>query len=288
MVTCSDASTSGGGICASAHTTAVGRAIASGNLRGEHPEPRLDGGVVAIGLFDGIGALRVSLELLGVPVLGYVSIEKHDPARRVVERHYPGVVHYPDVKDVTPELVKQWSAQFSQACMVVIGGGPPCQGVSGLNADRRGALRDERSCLFAEVPRIRDMVKVAFSWCPVFTLMESVASMDKHDRDVMSQGIGVEPLHCDSGTLTWCHRPRLYWCDWEIVEGSGFWWTSGSAGEPRELSLEGCQDPHEVIRSGWIKVDATKSFPTFTTSRPRPHPGRKPAGIQQCSSDELH
>ena len=30
-----------------------------------------------------------------------------------------------------------------------------------------------------------------------------------------------------------------------------------------------------------------KSFPTFTTSRPRSVPGRKPAGVQQCSSDDL-
>ena len=43
----------------------------------------------------------------------------------------------------------------------------------------------------------------------------------------------------------------------------------------------------EVIRNGWAKVDATKAFPTFTTSRPRSRPGRKPAGVQQCSWEEL-
>ena len=285
-VTCSDASSSGGGICASVSTTATGSLMAEGDLRGEEPEPRIDGAVLAIGLFDGIGALRVALELIGVPVLGYVSVEKHGPARRVVECHYPGVLHYPDVQAIVLEDIQNWATQFSQASMVVIGAGPPCQGVSGLNCDRKGALKDERSCLFSEVPRIRDEVKRVFKWCPVFVLMESVASMDQDDRNIMTAGVGVAPVRCDAGSLTWCHRPRLYWCDWEVVGAPGYH-VSDTLEGMKELWLEGCQDPVEVIRNGWAKVDATKAFPTFTTSRPRSRPGRKPAGVQQCSWEEL-
>lgn len=286
VVTCSDASTSGGGICASAGTTVVGRSIAQGGLRGQFPEQVASGGILAIGLFDGIGALRVALEL-SVPVVGYVSVEKHEPARRVVERHYPGVLHYPDVTSIESEHIRQWSTRFSQTTLVLIGAGPPCQGVSGLNADRRGALKDERSCLFQEIPRIRDEVKRFFVWCPVFVLMESVASMDRGDREIMSHGIGEEPVRCDAGTLTWCHRPRLYWCNWELVDMSGYTLTEGTDGGVRELHLEGNQELQEVIRAGWVKVDPQKSFPTFTTARPRSTPGRKPAGVQQCSLEEL-
>jgi hypothetical protein len=46
--------------------------------------------------------------------------------------------------------------------LVVVGGGPPCQGVSGLNASRTGALKDEGSCLFAQVDRIRCLVQNVF------------------------------------------------------------------------------------------------------------------------------
>ena len=287
IVTCSDASTTGGGICASWTTTAVGASIAAGDMRGEVPEARIEGGILAIGLFDGIGALRVALELVNIPVVGYVSVERHEPARRVVEANYPNVVHYHDVKEIGDKEVRDWVSKFSQVSLVLIGAGPPCQGVSGLNADRKGALKDERSCLFSEVPRIRDAVKEGFNWCPVYVLMESVASMDKQDREVMSEGIDAEPIRCDAGTLTWCHRPRLYWCDWEILEGEGYTVKPGSPAGPRELVLDGCQDPHEVIRGGWIKVAPEKAFPTFTTARPRSSPGRKPAGVQQCSSEEL-
>lgn len=287
IITCSDASSTGGGICASTVTTAIGRAVAEGGLRGEQPDPHIEGGVVAVSLFDGIGAFRVALELLGLPVLGYVAIEKSEAARRVVERNYPGVIHCQDVVQIQLEDTKQWSMQFSQASLVLIGAGPPCQGVSGLNCDRKGALRDERSSLFGEVPRIRDLVRQAFKWCPVYTLMESVASMDMKDRNIMTQGIGVEPLRCDAGSLTWCHRPRLYWCDWEIVESEGYTLSTEPLSQLKELTLSGWQDPHEVIRNGWIKVEPAKAFPTFTTARPRLLPGRKPAGVQQCSWEEL-
>ena len=287
VVTCSDASTTGGGICASLRTTDVGVMVAQGGLRGEIPEPVCEGGILAIGLFDGIGALRVALELLNVPVIGYVSVERHEPARRVVERNYPGVIHCADVTQVSASDVKDWSVRFSQASLVIIGAGPPCQGVSGLNYDRKGALRDERSCLFAEVPRIRDEVKKNFPWCPVFVLMESVASMDQRDRDIMSAAIGGSPLKCDAGTLTWCHRPRLYWCDWEIIEMEGYVLEHVGSSEPGELKLQGAQDLTQVIRAGWKTVEPAKSFPTFTTSRPSPVPGRKPAGIKQCSLAEL-
>lgn len=277
----------GGGVCASVTTTPMGSIVAEGGLRGQWPELGPDSGILAIGLFDGIGALRVALELLGIPVVGYVSVEKHNPAKRVVESHYPGVLQYDDVTAIDAQAVKSWTALFTQISLVVIGAGPPCQGVSGLNSDRKGALRDERSCLFVEVARIRDIVKQHFKWCPVFTLMESVASMDQADRNHMSHSIGVDPIKCDAGTFTWCHRPRLYWCDWEIGQREGFTLVHDPVSGVASLLLEGHQDTEQVIRTGWRKINPDKAFPTFTTSRPRDSPGRKPAGIRDCNDEEL-
>ena len=117
QVTCSDASGGGGGICASVSTTAVGRRVAGGALRGQVPEAKVDGGVLVVGLFDGIGALRVALDTLGVPVLGYISVEKHEPARRVVERHYPGVLHYVTVHKKSQE---RWSRAGVQSFLKLV------------------------------------------------------------------------------------------------------------------------------------------------------------------------
>lgn len=285
QVTCSDASSTGGGICASLGVSRWGAVVAGGSLRGELPELRQEHQVVTIGLFDGIGALRVAADLLGLQVLGHVSVERDSHAQRVVESHFPEVLQVSDVQDVDEDMVREWARSYSQASVVLIGAGPPCQGVSGLNSDRKGALKDERSRLFVHVPRITELVRRVFVWCQVYTLMESVASMDDADRNQMSQAMGTEPWRCDAGTMTWCHRPRLYWLTWELTGMEGA--VLHSSRDPREVCLHANQDLESVCQEGWIKIDPTRAFPTFTTSRPRDQPGRKPAGLSQCTEEEL-
>lgn len=87
--------------------------------------------------------------------------------------------------------------------------------------------------------------------------------------------------------MTWCHRPRLYWITWELAEGPGVLITPASGDRPVTLQLKADLDLAHVTRAGWLKVDPSKAFPTFTTSRPQARPGRKPAGIKHCSTWEL-
>eukprot|EP00438_Fugacium_kawagutii_P001652 Skav236323 [mRNA] locus=scaffold97:171922:176667:+ [translate_table: standard] len=251
MVTCSDASTTGGGACASTGLTALGCEVAGGGVRGEEPNPGHQLRVLSIGLFDGIGALRVALDALNVKVLAHISVEPNRSAQMVVESQFPGVVLVNQVQEVSEEMVLDWSARFPQCDLVLLGAGPPCQGVSGLNVDRKGALRDLRSNLFLHVPRIRDLLKQKFTWCPVHSLMESVASMDSTDRDTMSAHVGSTPLRCDAGCFLWCNRPRLYWISWDIPEGDGYAWSSSSSEVP-DLWLEGSQPITEDV-DRWVE-----------------------------------
>eukprot|EP00438_Fugacium_kawagutii_P010590 Skav221627 [mRNA] locus=scaffold4037:51236:58385:+ [translate_table: standard] len=286
QVTCSDASSSGGGICVSSGLSGVGELVASGHLRGEVPEPQGEKAVLSIGLFDGISALRVALDVLGVKVIGHVSVECQEAARRVVESHYPGSILVNNVEDIDDQMVQSWGRRFGRCNLVLLGAGPPCQGVSGLNSDRRGALRDERSSLFVHVPRIRGLLQKYMPWAPVHSLMESVASMDEVDRNTMSEGFGTLPLYVDAGELTWCSRPRLYWLSWEVFPHEGVSFGVSPVGVT-SVHFEGSQDLADVVRQGWEKVDVSRPFPTFTTSRPRTKAGRKPAGIHQCSLSEI-
>ncbi len=186
LVTCSDASSTGGGICSSGGLTTLGHLASQGELRGEQVSKGEKLPVLSIGLFDGIGALRVALDLLSCTVIGHISVEKSSMASRVVENHFPGTVFVDDVAEVNEELVKSWALKYSGAVLVLLGAGPPCQGVSGLNADRKGALKDLRSCLFSHVPRVRDLLRRHFPWAQVHSFMESVASMDQKDCAIMS------------------------------------------------------------------------------------------------------
>eukprot|EP00435_Cladocopium_sp_Y103_P017447 s824_g4.t1 len=284
MVTASDASQFGGGVTASEGLTPWGVTASSCQVRGDVVEPCEVTGVLTIGLFDGIGALRVAADALGWNVHGHVSVEKSAEANRVVESHFPGTIMAPDVAMVDLAMVKQWSQRFTQVSLVVLGAGPPCQGVSGLNAARKGALRDERSSLFSHVARIKGLVQKCFPWAQVQALMESVASMNATDEQVMSASFGTQPWRIDAAGVSLAHRPRLYWVDWELLEAPGVEFSHTPSGRAN-VSLSATLDCSRFVQQGWDKVE-NSPFPTFTTSRPRSTPGYKPAGIQQVSPSE--
>ena len=220
-------------------------------------------------------------------VIGHVGVEVNESASRVVESHFPESLFIPRVEDVTKQVVQSWAGKLSQASIVILGAGPPCQGVSGLNADRLGALKDARSSLFNHVKRIELEVKVCFPWCAVYTLMESVASMDDTDLEAMSSSFGSYPWRIDAGGMLWCSRPRVYWLEWELFMEDGATMVKNNDNGAGEILLEAKQPLEAVCREGWTKLVVDRPFPTFTTSRPRAMPGRKPAGVGQCRDHEI-
>ena len=285
-VTCSDASTSGGGICVSEGLTGYGIAALNAECRGDLPREGDTLQILTVGLFDGLGALRLAVDSLGVGVAGHLSVEKEGTGRRVVEAFFPDTTFHDNVRTVDAELVGSLAMRFPSVAMVLIGAGPPCQGVSGLNASKKGALRDARSCLYQEVPRIRDLFKKAFPWAQVRLLMESVASMSEADRKLMSEAVGVTPYKIDSGGISLCHRPRLYWVDWDLRQGEGVTITDGPDWTGcGQVDLVAQIEETAFLEQGWFVTEGFR-LPTFTTSRPREHPGYRPAGLDRCASHE--
>ncbi len=92
-------------------------------------------------LFSGIGGLELGLEACGLsPVVWQCD---SDPCARIVlERHWPGVQRYTDVREVTE------SAQRPD----IICGGFPCQDIS--NAGKRAGIHGARSGLWVEFARV--------------------------------------------------------------------------------------------------------------------------------------
>ena len=75
VVTASDASTSGGGVTVSRGLSNLGQMAASCQVRGDVPALEDMTQVLTIGLFDGIGALRVAADSAGLPIAGHISVE---------------------------------------------------------------------------------------------------------------------------------------------------------------------------------------------------------------------
>ena len=163
-VTCSDASKAGGGFCVSEGLTGYGVAALDSEVRGDIPEEIHTTQVLTVGLFDGLGALRLAVDALGIPVAGHLSVEKEETAKRVVESYFPDAIFHNDVQTVDGPLARDLSLRYPSVGLVLISAGPPCQGVSGLNAGRKGALLDSRSSLFQEVPRIKALFEEHFPW----------------------------------------------------------------------------------------------------------------------------
>ena len=276
VATCSDASTQGGGACSSTGLTDYGRAALNAQVRGDVPEPEDLVQVLSVGLFDGIGALRVACDVLGLPMAGHVSIEKDPKGHRVVESFFPETDFFDDVVEFGAEQVATLALKYSNVGVVLVGAGPPCQGVSGLNADRKGAVRDERSSLFVHVPRICELLRQGFPWAQVHELVENVASMSPEDRALMSRTFGRLPHKIDSKGICLCSRPRLYWVSWALAEEPGV----SCVGEQEEgwkdfdtIHLQADVDSGAFLQQGWSLREGC-SLPTFTTSRPRDTPGR--------------
>jgi site-specific DNA-cytosine methylase len=83
-------------------------------------------------LFSGVGGFDLAASWLWGPGCVRWQCEIDPFCRRVLERHWPGVVRYEDVRAV------DWSR--AQAVDIVVGG-PPCQPAS-LAGRRRGAADD--------------------------------------------------------------------------------------------------------------------------------------------------
>ena len=103
-VTASDASMTGGGLCVSDGLTPYGFKVSSGAFRGENVDDIPERGVVCVGLFDGVGSLRLALEVLRVNVYLHISAESDEHAKRVVKGHFNDVVQLDSVDDITPEM----------------------------------------------------------------------------------------------------------------------------------------------------------------------------------------
>ena len=297
MVTCSDASEAGGGLCCSGGLTAEGEDALSRLQAPEYladrslsfqPQGALSSKwtsgpkVVVVSLFDGIGALMVGLCRLDCQVLAFASSEVDKECKRLVRKRWPGVLELGDIEKVDRNKIEALHRSVGyNVDFVLCGGGSPCQDLSALLADREG-LAGSRSKLFFEMPRIFKDLKETFT-CPVYTFVENVFSMTKNNRDAFSDTLGVEPILLDSIWFSQSRRPRLYWVDWEVKP----------IGEeeliPHDRYKEWTFPPLDYDKTWWLdrlcRHEQGGLLPTLTRALPRRTPPRRPAGLEGASTE---
>jgi site-specific DNA-cytosine methylase len=145
-----------------------------------------------ISLFDGISVARVALEKAGLAVKTYSAYEIDKHAIKVSKTNYPDIKHYGSVENLKTPV----------ACDLLIGGSP-CTDLS--IAGKRTGLEGERSKLFWEFVRVKDLLK------PKWFILENVASMKDGDKEIITTALGVEPILIDAGLVSAQRRKRYFW-----------------------------------------------------------------------------
>lgn len=152
-----------------------------------------------LSLFDGISCGRVALNRAGVPVEAYYAAEIDEAAVQISKYNHPEIVQLGDVTQW-----RTWRIEWSGIDLVI--GGSPCQGFS--SAGKKLNFGDPRSKLFFEFVSIVNHVKAQNP--NVRFLLENV-QMPGECREIISEALGVEPIHINSSLVSAQSRNRLYW-----------------------------------------------------------------------------
>jgi len=122
-------------------------------------------------LFSGIGGFSLGLERTGgFKTVAFCEIE--DYPRRVLEKHWPGVPIYHDVRDLTGARLAADGIAVDVIC-----GGFPCQDIS--HAGAGAGISGERSGLWREYARLIGEIR------PQYAIMENVAALLDNGMDVV-------------------------------------------------------------------------------------------------------
>jgi len=125
-------------------------------------------------LFSGIGGIELGLQRVGMQIKWMVEYDPY--CQKVLEKHWPDVRRYGDVRDITElEYVD------------LIAGGIPCQPISVAGA-RMGT--DDERWLWPEFRRIIRMVR------PEFVLMENVSGLLSINNGRLFGGILSDLASC--------------------------------------------------------------------------------------------
>lgn len=294
MVSSTDASEAGGGLCVSGELTDEGKAMlqslsnpmareeTSFQAAGAMPS-RSPGGarVFVVSLFDGISAIMAALSRLECAVVGFASSEIDKECRKLTRKRWPGIIELGNVENIDEKMIIALAHGLGyQVDVVLLTAGSPCQDLSALLAGGLG-LDGPRSKLFFHIPRILKLLQQHFV-CPVHSFVENVFSMTQENRERFSEALGCKPTMIDASYFSWCHRPRLFWASWVITpcenesmveHGDYMEWIFPTvrSNQPDWLD-DGCDWP------------ALKLLPTLTRSLPRKKPPLRPAGLESASA----
>ena len=252
LVTRSDASMLGGGICRSVGLSSLGQKAATLPTRGFLDAISDASSIFVVSFQDNVGSLRVALEALGAPVSGYVSVEAQTESNRVVEANWPAVVFVQQPSDITKSLVQDWSRENSRCSVVLLAG---CLSEEG---------QDES--FLREFFRVRRLLRQFFVWSSTRMLMEASADISLARRTKVSLKLQMLPFLLDTSSFSPVQRKQFFWFDWALTKRPDMKLFVPSSAEPGEFGtiLATCALEMELfLNPGWRQAASNHKFCVF-------------------------
>jgi DNA (cytosine-5)-methyltransferase 1 len=175
-------------------------------------------------MFAGIGGIDLGFERCGMKCRWQVEIDKY--ANRVLEKHWPNVERWGDVRTFPPDSSSKWKVD-------VIAGGFPCQDIS--VAGKGAGLNGERSGLFFEIIRLARQLR------PRAIVLENVSAllirgMGDVLRELAAIGFDAE-WHCIPAAAVGAphRRDRVFIIAYTQHDGSHRDWKNEQERERQEM-----------------------------------------------------
>ena len=146
-----------------------------------------------LSLFDGISCGQLALSKRGIKVDNYFASEIEKASIKVTQKNFPNTIQLGDVCKVDASTLPKIDLLLA---------GSPCQSFSGAVSSNTGF--DGKSKLFFEFLRLLKETN------PTYWLLENV-EMKQEWEDVITNHLGVKPVHINSEHFSAQSRPRVYW-----------------------------------------------------------------------------
>eukprot|EP00971_Amphidinium_carterae_P113127 2241001-Amphidinium_carterae.1 len=213
MVTCSDASLRGAGVCRSAGLSLYGRVFLKElQLAAEnHGQTEL----ILIDVYAGAGGVRMALERMGVQVHRHAIWEPDDGAAWVLKIALPDA----ELMRVPTKHLNEWMGNFvgfgPEDALVLLAFTPPTSSWTQLVQLAPG---EERLPLGEVVALFRDCVRRASRGRHTAVLYESVVLEDLDLLEDITKFFGVLPMQVCGSSFSQAWRLRLMWMSWDMLE----------------------------------------------------------------------
>jgi hypothetical protein len=184
-----------------------------------------------LSLFDGMSCGQIALEKAGIKLNSYYASEIKDDGIKVTQYNYQNTVQLGSVLELDIDKI----LDLGKIDLLI--GGSPCQNLSGaMVKEHRNGLDGDKSKLFFEYYRVLQEAK------PKYFLLENVGSMDKKDKDIITELLGVEPIRINSKLVSGQLRNRLYWTNVPNVT------------QPQDKNIK----LNNILENGWSDRDKAR------------------------------